>query len=171
MKLNLGCGFEYKEGYINCDNKENLKADKHFDLNIFPYPFKDSSINEIVISHVLEHIDNPVSVLEEIYRICKKKAKIYVDTPYFSSESAFSDIEHKHFFTWTTLDAIDKENPIHFRSPFCNRMDFKVVSKKLNWRKIFYFFEIFNLFPRVYQELFPWIFPAKSISYILEVKK
>ena len=118
-KLNLGCGFNYKKDYINCDLRE-VKADKYFDLNKFPYPFEDNSIGEVILSHILEHLDNVVEVLSEVYRICKSKPIVKINTPYFSSESAFSDIEHRHFFTWTTLDAVDKTNPIHFRNPFCN---------------------------------------------------
>ena len=84
---------------------------------------------------------------------------------------AFSDVWHKHFFTLTTLDAMDKQNFIHFRSPFYNKVNFKVIKKKLNWRKCLFFFEIFNLIPRVYQELFCWWFPAHSLSYVLEAQK
>lgn len=170
-KINLGCGFDYKERYINCDLRKTVKADKYFDMNIFPYPFKDNSVDEVVMSHILEHLDNVVEVLTEVYRICKKGAIVKIDTPYFSSESAFSDIEHKHFFTYTTLDAVDRSNPIHFRNPFCNKVNFKIIKKKLNWRKQLFFFEIFNLCPRLYQELFPYIFPARSISYVLEAVK
>jgi len=171
MKLNLGCGFNYLEGYINCDLRKSVNADKYFDMNIFPYPFEDSSVDEVILSHILEHLDNVVDVLTEVYRFCKPSAIIKIDVPYFANESAFSDIEHKHFFTYTTLDAVDRNNPIHFRNPFCNKVNFKIIKKKLSWRKQLFFFEFFNLFPRIYQELFSWWFPARSISYVLEAKK
>ncbi len=169
MKLNLGCGFDYKEGYINCDIR-GVKADKYFDLNKFPYPFKDNSIDKVLISHVLEHLNEPVNILKEIYRICKNNAIVKIQVPYFSSESAFSDIEHKHFFSYTTFDAIDSDNPIHNRNPFYEKCDFKIVKKRLNWRKQLFFFNVFNLFPRIYQELFCWWFPAKELEVVL-VKK
>jgi len=53
-KLNLGCGEDYKEGYINLDILDNEFVDVIHDLNKFPYPFKDDEFGEIYIHHVLE---------------------------------------------------------------------------------------------------------------------
>ena len=39
-KLNLGCGNDYKDGFVNVDIG-NCKKDLEHNLEIFPYPFED----------------------------------------------------------------------------------------------------------------------------------
>ena len=56
MKLNLGCGNKLLKGYINLDKFNYYKCDVTHDLEKFPYPFNNDSVNEILLSHVLEHI-------------------------------------------------------------------------------------------------------------------
>jgi ubiquinone/menaquinone biosynthesis C-methylase UbiE len=45
-------------------------------------PFKDNHFNYVILSEVLEHINDPLSVLKEIYRITDKGGKIIISTPY-----------------------------------------------------------------------------------------
>lgn len=175
-KLNLGCGFEYLKGYVNCDLRTNLKADKHFNLNEFPYPFADNSVDEILLSHVLEHLDDPIKILKECYRILKTGGKLDIRVPYFGSECAYADIDHKHFFGITTFNPADQDDEVHEKTPFCNLMNFKITQRKLKWRHQFIFkpFEwFFNLnytVSRIYQEFFYWMCPAKAVNFIL-IKK
>ena len=56
MKLNLGCGSKILNGYTNVDKFDYYKADSVHDLEKFPYPFKNDSVNEILLSHILEKI-------------------------------------------------------------------------------------------------------------------
>jgi len=83
-KLNLGCGNQRMKGFVNVDNNPNCNPDVFHDLNIFPYPFKKDTFDEIYLDHVLEHLDDPIKVLEEIFRIAKNKAKITIRSPHFS---------------------------------------------------------------------------------------
>ncbi|MBS3091157.1 methyltransferase domain-containing protein [Candidatus Pacearchaeota archaeon] len=72
MKLNIGCENEYKKGWVNLDVNKEVKADVYFDLSKLPdkkLPFKDSQFDEILCSHVLEHVDDVEGVMNEIYRI------------------------------------------------------------------------------------------------------
>lgn len=168
MKLHLGCGNKKLEGYINCDISKEVNPDRIVDLED-ELPFKDNSVDEIIIEHTLEHIKNISLLLKEMYRVCKNDAKIKIKVPYFSHESAFSTMTHRRFFTWTTFDFLDTDNPRHYDGP---DVDFKAIYKKLNWRKVFKPLELlFNLFPRVYQELFCWWFPARELEIVLQVKK
>jgi len=156
------------EGYVNCDKVKEVNPDKVVDLEK-KLPFKDNSVEEIVLTHVIEHVTNMYQLMEEMYRICKGKAIIKIATPYFSSESAFSNFTHVRFFTWTSFDLFDKDHVEHFHIPNVN---FKINYKKLRWRKELRFFEIiFSKFPRVYQELFCWWFPAQSLEIELRVVK
>jgi len=46
-KLNLGCGDDYKDGYVNLDWNKNARADLYHNLNQIPYPFPDNTFDEI----------------------------------------------------------------------------------------------------------------------------
>jgi len=98
-KLNLGCGSDYKEGWVNVDCRGNVNVDKIYDLNKFPYSFKDNTFNEIYVSHVLEHLDDPIKVLMEIIRISENGAKIIIKVPHAYSYANVASIQHKANFT------------------------------------------------------------------------
>jgi len=49
MKLNIGCGKDLKEGYVNLD-VVNYGGNQIHDLNKFPYPFEENTFDEIYAS-------------------------------------------------------------------------------------------------------------------------
>ena len=73
--LDLGCGKKKRPNSIGVDFSDRHDADIIHDLNTFPYPFDSSSIDEVFMDNVLEHLDDPNRVMEEVYRITKKNAK------------------------------------------------------------------------------------------------
>ena len=79
-KLNLACGRDVQQGYINSDLYEFEGVDIKFDFNKFPYPFKDNELDEIRAMRILEYSESTLKVLEEFYRICKNRAKIVIKT-------------------------------------------------------------------------------------------
>jgi predicted SAM-dependent methyltransferase len=67
MKLHLGCGRKYLDGYINIDYpatehtvQADLIADVYADITKLSYPF--SSVDEIRLHHVFEHFSRPVAL-------------------------------------------------------------------------------------------------------------
>jgi len=99
MKLNLGCGNKKIQGYIGVDLIKSDASDVVHNLNKFPYPFEKNSVDEIILDNVLEHLDNVIGVMDEIYRISKNGAKVKIYVPYAKSDGAFKDPTHKNFFT------------------------------------------------------------------------
>ncbi len=72
------------------------------DLNTFPYPFADSSFDEIYAMHVIEHLDSIVRAMEEIHRLAKPNAKVVIVTPHYSDCSSWNDPTHKwHLSTYS----------------------------------------------------------------------
>jgi hypothetical protein len=66
LKLHLGCGQRYLEGYVNIDFpssehsvQENSVADLHADLLGLCYP--PESIQEVRLHHVFEHFPRPIA--------------------------------------------------------------------------------------------------------------
>lgn len=105
MKLNLGCGYDLKEGYINVDYRQ--PCDIEWDLNVFPYPFEENSVDEIIMWRILEHLDDVSKVLEELYHILKIGGVIKIRVPYANSPNMWRDFTHKHFFTLDSFNDVD----------------------------------------------------------------
>ena len=77
----------------------NAKRVYH-DLNKFPYPFEDSSIDKVFIIHTLEHLEYPLKVLQEIYRILKPNGEVVIVIP----NPRTNDADKKdtgHIYSWT----------------------------------------------------------------------
>lgn len=85
LKLNLGCGHDVKEGYVNVDFRATHPSVKICDLSKRPWPFATSSIDEIMMLDFLEHF--PVSdtdkILLECHRIMKIDATVEIQVPDF----------------------------------------------------------------------------------------
>lgn len=111
-KLNFGCGDLIWGGYDNVDIQKSPKITKSFDFNKFPYPIKDNTYDYVWSRSVLEHLEEPDKVLRELWRICKKNAIIEIIVPYYNNKSAFSDMQHKHFFSDATFKIFVDEGAV-----------------------------------------------------------
>ena len=101
IKLNLGCGEKKLDGYVNVDKFG--EPDVHHDLEQFPWPWEESSVEEVVMSHVLEHLgqltDVYLGVIKELYRVCEPNAKILIAVPHFRHDNFFADPTHVRVIT------------------------------------------------------------------------
>jgi len=102
-KLNFGCGEDIREGYENVDIQKNLKIQKSFNFDKFPYPLKKDTYDYVWSRSVLEHLERPENALKELWKACKYNAIIEIIVPYYNNKSAFSDMQHRHFFSDTTF--------------------------------------------------------------------
>jgi predicted SAM-dependent methyltransferase len=113
MKLNLGSGSKIIDGYTNVDKFDYYKPDIVHDLEVTPYPFEDNSIEEILLSHVLEHIGQDPNVfnniIKEFYRICKNQSVIDIRVPHPRHDDFISDPTHVRPITILGLQLYDKE--------------------------------------------------------------
>ena len=108
MKLNLGCGDKKKEGYINIDTCG--MPDMCYDLSTFPWPFEDSSADEIFSSHFLEHVLDYERTILEIHRILKPDGIIHFHVPHFRNPLAVWHLHKWSFSTGTCERLCEKLN-------------------------------------------------------------
>lgn len=73
MKLNIGCGRNVKEGFINCDIYEReVKLDKIFDVTK-SFPFESDSCDYIYAEQFIEHLEwlDGLKFLRNCYTVLK----------------------------------------------------------------------------------------------------
>ena len=96
MKLNLGCGHERLDGYLNVDRVGEPPF--VWDLEAFPWPWSDSSADEVRLHHVLEHLGAtpPVylRIIQELYRVCRDGARIVITVPHPLHDDYLIDPTH-----------------------------------------------------------------------------
>ena len=107
MRLNLGCGFSQRQGYTNVDKFPECEPDEIVDLERFPWPWPDDSVEEIVMSHVLEHLGATsevyFGVFRELYRICRADARVHITVPHPRHDSFLNDPTHVRAVTFDGL--------------------------------------------------------------------
>jgi predicted SAM-dependent methyltransferase len=112
-KLNLGCGEDYRDGYINVDIG-NCRKDVEHDLENFPYPFSNNQFYEIVMQHCIEHISREQfpTLIRELHRISAPGCILHISAPYYLSRNAFSDFTHKNFMTEESFAYVTLGHPL-----------------------------------------------------------
>lgn len=172
MILDLGCGKKVRKGCIRVDFNKRHKPDIIHDLNKFPYPFDKHSVDYIYLDNTLEHLDNVIRVMEEIYRILKPNGEVKIIVPYFRSIWAYADSTHKHFFTTRSFDYYDPKSIIN------QRYDYTLA--KFNIEKICFnetltnnflkkiVVNISNKWPWIYEYYFSHLYPLDDITFYLK---
>ncbi len=128
-RLNLGCGRNIKEGYINLDRVSLKGVDLVWDLDVFPYPFKNSQFEEILAEDsLLAYVSDLVKTMDELYRISKNNAKIKIAVPYFNNIMAYASPMFKNrFFTLDTFTHFTPEGDCWY----AGKGSFKIIKQEL----------------------------------------
>ena len=90
IKLHLGCGEQYLEGYVNIDYPASehsvmtVKADKYADIRTLSYP--ENTVDEIRTHHMFEHFPRAeaIKLLMRWRSWLKPGGKIVIETPDFA---------------------------------------------------------------------------------------
>jgi len=122
-KLNLGCGKDIKEGYVNVDSVKLSGVDVIQELSDYPWKFKDNEFDEVYARFILEHLPDNIKVMEEIWRISKPGAIIKIWVPHFSSDYCWGDIQHMRGYTLISFDIFLESCPYNFY----NKCHFKIL--------------------------------------------
>lgn len=101
--LNLGCGKDIRKSneeikWCNIDNAFLHNEVVFYDLNCIPYPFPQEDNDIILLNDVLEHLEDPIGVIQECYRLLKKGGKLKIRVLYWNHIYNYSDPQHKHVF-------------------------------------------------------------------------
>lgn len=158
--IDLGCKKSKTKGAIGVDINPDSQADVIHDLETTPYPFPDNHADLIFAKQILEHLNNPKTLIQEAYRILKPGGKLVVEVPHFSNSFSYGDPEHKRFFSYFTFDFL------------FNKEQLKKITRKICFYHTFRFFglqKLFNKYPDKYEKFWAGMIPAENI--VVELKK
>lgn len=120
LKVHVGCGKNYIEGWVNCDLTYKYQVDKVWDLTS-PYPpFESDSVDYIFIEHVLEHfsLKQGIKILKTFNTLLKKGGVLRVVVP--SLESLVSGYLNDEGFK-EVYNELNPDAKIAFSSQLVNK--------------------------------------------------
>jgi SAM-dependent methyltransferase len=171
-KLHLGCGRDIRPGYVNVDLAGIKGVDLMADLER-PLPFVSDSFDEILMSHVLEHVSDFFALLAELRRVCRSGAAIRIWVPHLSFFGAYTDPTHKRFFGYFSFDYFLDSGVYNYYSP----LRFRIRKRQIRFfwiknekREIpsRVLTALINAFPLAYERFFCWMLPANEVYFELE---
>ncbi len=138
LKLDLACGKSPRDGFEGVDIWSGAKH--VVDLQRYPWPFKDNSVDEVFCSHYVEHIpmypeielpdgrrqDQFFAFFDELWRILAPGSWAKIIVPCGRSNRAFWDPTHRRFLMSESFLYLSKE----WRE--ANRLDHYVVACNFN---------------------------------------
>jgi hypothetical protein len=111
LKLNLGCGARQLAGYCNVDKFGT--PDLRCDLEVFPWPWTDNAVSEVLLSHTLEHLGASVDVflgiMKELYRVCADGAQVTIVVPHPRHDFYLADPTHVRPISVVTMELFSKK--------------------------------------------------------------
>lgn len=107
LLLNLGCGTYKREApWVNVDAFRECNPDVVWNLNETPFPWETNSVDAILMTHVLEHIENWWECFTECARILKPGGTLQINVPDESSSTALTYRDHLNVFNLASFHGI-----------------------------------------------------------------
>ena len=112
MKLNLGCGFDKRDGWLNVDSFAECDPDQMLDSEQTPWDLPDNAFEHVRLKHVLEHVGQDftvfAAVMREIYRVTAPGGLVEIHVPHVRHDTFWSDPTHVRAFTPLTFKMMSK---------------------------------------------------------------
>ena len=104
MRLNLGCGQDKKQGFLNIDKDPGCKPDLVLDLGRDLLPIEDNVVDEVYGNQFLEHLYDHelVWLFSELRRVCRDGCVMRFVSPYMFSP-VMGLIEHRKLLSEETF--------------------------------------------------------------------
>ena len=169
VRVNRGCGGKRLPGFLGVDRFPTPAVDLIADLT-GALPFADSSVDEILLDNVIEHLPDIAAVMRELHRIARDGASIVIHTPHFTSLSSWRDPTHLHHLSYFSMDHFEKPGVAHYTS---GGRGFQVVNRRLSFGGLMGQIGrlIFLMSPKAYEKHWCFVFRASTLSFTLRVIK
>jgi SAM-dependent methyltransferase len=173
MILDIGCGTRKIEpDAIGIDISPDSAADHVWNLDQYPWPLADHQFARIHMSHVIEHLDDPIRAMAEVHRVAADGADVFVTTPHFSSHNSYVDPTHKRHLAASSFTYLTGKDFPSFRGSLFH---FEVVKVELTFGGNLILDNLGRLLVRLsmpwYERHAAWVFPALDIRCHLRARK
>lgn len=132
-RLNIGCGRNIKEGWINIDSAPLSGVDLVCNLEEvrqIPIALPEGSVELFYLSHVLEHVRDSLGLMEELWRLASPGAVAVIRVPHGASDDAWEDPTHVRPYFGDSF--LYFSQPAYWRADYGYRADWR--PDKLEYR-------------------------------------
>ena len=133
VKIDLGCGYKKVPGSIGVDMVQAPAVDvvAHFGHGL---PFKDNSADAIYAYHLLEHLDDFLGFMDEIWRVCRPDARVYIKVPHATSPyDTWKDPTHRRGIFIATFTYFDDTYFDGVAFAYYAKARFRIEKARLNY--------------------------------------
>jgi SAM-dependent methyltransferase len=131
MKLNLGCCDDIRAGWVNVD-RVYLPGVEVVDLR-GPWPWDDSTVDEIRAYDILEHLPDKVHTMNELWRVLKPRGTVEICLPTTDGPGAWQDPTHVSFWNRRSFFYYDYGNP--YRNRFVQHYGIRAAFRTMRERE------------------------------------
>lgn len=118
VNLNVGAGSYHINGFISLDietehyKKRQDRPFKIYDIRSDDMPFKDNSVDNIYVSHVLEHIEKEYiqTFFIEAARVLKKGGVLRICVPDGKFLYQVSMVDRSNYWKWRNINQNDEDS-------------------------------------------------------------
>ncbi len=173
MILDVGCGKRKAEaGAIGIDMSPDSAADHVWNLDRYPWPLPGDAFARIHMSHVIEHLEDPMRAMAEVYRVARDGADVFVTTPHFSSHNSYTDPTHRRHLAAASFEYFTGKDFPTFSGAACR---FEIVGVELTFGGNLVLDNLGRFLARRslrwYERHAAWVFPALDIRGHLRARK
>jgi SAM-dependent methyltransferase len=133
FKIDLGCGNRKVKGTIGVDSVPVPGVDVVADVD-HGLPFRESSIDAVYSYHILEHVDDFLATMNEIWRVCRPGALVFVKVPHAASTFVtWKDPTHRRGLSIATFAYFDDTYFDGAAFGYYSKARFRIERAKLNF--------------------------------------
>lgn len=171
-RLSVGSGHQSPApDLVRLDISAQVQPDIVWNLEDFPYPFKDKEFAEIECFDVIEHITDIPRTMEEFHRILRPDGLLKITTPHFSCANSYTDPTHRHHLSYFSFDYFTSDHKLAYYSHAEYRIRYRHLQFNGGRFNRSLLSRLANRFPTAYEQRWAWLFPAWYLYFeLLAVK-
>lgn len=105
----------------------------NLDIGSTTLPFKDNEFDAVLARDILEHLDSPWEVVDDLFRVLKQGGVLICSVPKPDPKIVWSDYTHRRGFTSKALSSLMKNSGFHVDRVFLMSGYTLAAKLKVSW--------------------------------------